>query len=244
MLLIPSIDIRDGKVVRLLRGDYSVETVYADDPAAVAAAFAAAGAERIHVVDLDGARSGAPINLAAVGRVAQAASPARIELGGGLRTDEDVESALESGARWAVIGTAAVRDPELVRGLVDRFGDVIVGAVDARGGAVAVEGWTEGTDLSAVELGKSLKLLGVEECLYTDIARDGTLSGPNVAATRAFAKETGLRVIASGGVSSLADLKALAALEPDGVFASIVGRALYEGRFTLEEALQACSPNA
>jgi len=131
-----------------------------------------------------------------------------------------------------------------VRGLVDRFGDVIVGAVDARGGAVAVEGWTEGTDLSAVELGKSLKLLGVEECLYTDIARDGTLSGPNVAATRAFAKETGLRVIASGGVSSLADLKALAALEPDGVFASIVGRALYEGRFTLEEALQACSPNA
>jgi len=244
MLVVPSIDIKDGRVVRLLRGDYSAETVYADDPAEVAAVFATAGATRIHVVDLDGAKSGAPVNLESVRRVAQAASPARIELGGGLRTVQDVEAALEAGARWVVMGTAAVRDQDLVRGLLERFGEVVVCAVDAREDVVAVEGWLEGTSLGPVELGRALRVLGIEECLYTDILRDGTLSGPNIEATHDFARKTGLKVIASGGVGSLADLRALAALERDGIMAAIVGRALYEGRFTLEEAIEACSPNA
>lgn len=243
MLLIPSIDIRGGRVVRLLRGDYAKETVYADDPAEVAAAFAAAGAERIHVVDLDGAREGRPVNLEAIRRLAAAAAPAKVEVGGGLRTAEAVAAVLDAGACWAVVGTMAARDPDLVAALVRRFGPAVVAAVDAREGLVAIEGWTESTEQTPARLGRILRERGVEECLYTDILRDGTLSGPNVEGTRAFARETGLRVIASGGVGSLEDLRALRAAEEDGVFAAVVGRALYEGRFTLEEALAVCSRN-
>ena len=238
MIVIPAIDIMGGKAVRLLRGRRDSATVYSEEPWALAEEMAAAGAERLHVVDLDGAFAGAPRSRKVVERVlASAGIP--VEVGGGLRTRAQVESVLEAGASWAVLGTAAVQTPELVRDLCLAFPDKIIVAVDAVDGLVAVEGWTEASSVSAVELGSQAAEWGAAALLYTDVSRDGTQGGPALDTTRALAEAVPVPVIASGGIGSIDDLRALATA---GIPMAIVGRALYERRFGLSEAIAAVRP--
>lgn len=239
MIIIPAIDVRSGRCVRLYQGRPEAETVYAADPVRVAARWQAEGATRLHLVDLDGAFHGSPQILDVLSAVAELGVP--VEYGGGLRTLADVGAALTAGAQWVVLGTVAVNDPELVAEACRRWPGRIMVALDAREGCVATAGWEEDTALTAVEVGRRVKAAGVEEVVYTDIGRDGTLAGANVRATRALAKETGLLVIASGGVSSLADLRRLKEAEPDGVCGAIVGKALYEGTLCLADALREVS---
>lgn len=235
MELIPAIDLLDGKVVRLHKGDYAQVTVYSDDPGAQAALFHAAGATRLHVVDLDGARSGEPVNLPAI-RAILAAAPLSVQIGGGIRTRETAERWFEAGAERVVFGTAAVREPELVRALCgERPGGIVV-AVDARGGEVAIEGWREGSGRATVELAREVDGWGAAAILHTVIERDGTREGPDVEATRALQEHVGATVIASGGIGSLEHIEALARA---GVRAAVCGRALYSGAFTLAEAFAA-----
>ncbi len=232
MLVIPAIDLRGGRCVRLLRGDFAHETIYADDPVQVARHWQNAGAPWIHVVDLDGARDGCPAQLALVERMAQ--TGARIELGGGLRTLDDIDRGLASGASRVIIGTAAIEDERLLSDAVDRFGpDAIVLGVDARNGRVAVRGWTEESDVAAQDVIERAKSAAVERVIYTDIDRDGTLTSPNFEALSAVVT-LGIRVIASGGVSKLLDLEKLASIP--GVEGAIVGKALYEGTVQIEHA--------
>lgn len=235
MILYPAIDLKDGQCVRLLRGEMSDATVFNDDPAAQARAFADAGCEWLHLVDLNGAFAGAPVNAEAVEGILQAVD-LPVQLGGGIRDLATIEGWLSRGLARVILGTAAVRDPELVRAAARLFpGQVAVG-IDARGGRVAVEGWAETTDLAAIDLARRFEDAGVAALIYTDIDRDGAMQGPNVPATAALATAVSIPVIASGGVSSLGDLAALktcgAAL--NGV---ISGRALYDGAFDLPEAL-------
>lgn len=235
MELIPAIDLLGGKVVRLRKGDYSAVTVYSDDPPAQAALFHRAGARRLHVVDLDGARDGKPTNMAVIRAILQAA-PLRVQVGGGIRDEAVAERWLEAGVERVVLGTAAVKQPELVRRLCARHPQAVVVAVDARGGEVAVEGWLEASGRSAVELARQVDGWGVAAILHTVIDRDGTHEGPDVASTVALQAEVRAEVIASGGIGSLEHIRALAAA---GVRASVCGRALYSGGFSLEEALLA-----
>lgn len=236
MLLIPAIDIRGGLVVRLERGDYARETVYESDPAAVARRWAADGAEWLHVVDLDGARQGRPVNAGQLGRIGAARGAARIEWGGGLRDVAAVEAALEAGADRVVIGSAAHSDPGLVGDLVRRHGsDRVAVGIDTRGGRVAVAGWTEATEATAAALVAAMEERGVERFIYTPVERDGTLEGPDIEQLRAVAGETGGEVVYSGGIGSLDDLRALAAAGIPNLAGAIAGKALYEGRFTLAE---------
>ena len=210
MEVIPAIDLRGGQVVRLYQGDFAQATVYAHDPVAVARRFQEGGAPRLHVVDLDGARTGAPANLAAV-RAVVAAVTVPVQVGGGVRTLEAAQGLLALGVARVVFGTAAVRDPELVRQACARFGpEAVVASVDARDGRVVVQGWVERTAVTAVELVRRLQEVGVRRFLYTDVARDGTLAGPNVEAVARLVRETGAAVQASGGVATLEHLGALA----------------------------------
>lgn len=238
MTIIPAIDLKEGRCVRLLQGRKEDETVYSDDPAAVARQWQEAGAEYLHLVDLDGAFEGASRNLVAITRILEAVSiPA--ELGGGVRSLDDVSRLLSLGLDRVILGTVAVRAPEVVRAAVERFGpDRVVVGIDAREGRVAVKGWAETTEVRAVDLALRVKGFGVRRVIYTDISTDGMLAGPNIEATRVLAVETGLKVIASGGVSSVEDLRRVAALEPFGVEGVIVGKALYEGRVDLREAIE------
>ncbi len=232
MLVIPAIDLRGGRCVRLLRGDFARETVYDDDPVRVAKHWRELGAPWIHVVDLDGARGGRPEQLDLVERMAQ--TGARIELGGGLRTLDDIGTALGSGAARVIVGTAATEDEHLLGDAVDRFGaDAIVLGVDARNGRVAVRGWTEESGISAHDVIERAKKSGVQRVIYTDIERDGTLTSPNYGAISEVVA-LGVRVIASGGVSSTLDLKRLASIP--GVEGAIVGKALYEGAVRIDNA--------
>ena len=241
-LIIPAIDLRGGRCVRLVQGDPSRETVYSDDPVAVARAFAAAGARRLHVVDLDGAFAGLPRNLAVATAIARAVD-IPVELGGGIRSMAAIEQVLAAGIAYAILGTAAIEQPELVEEACRRFpGRVLVG-IDARDGRVAVRGWAEGTETDAVELAREMGRRGVSQIIFTDIARDGTLAGPNLAALERVAA-AGVPVIASGGVSSLDDLRALAALRDRGVVGAIVGKALYTGAVDLRAALALLRPEA
>ncbi|MHB8928471.1 MAG: 1-(5-phosphoribosyl)-5-[(5-phosphoribosylamino)methylideneamino]imidazole-4-carboxamide isomerase [Bacillota bacterium] len=235
MLVIPAVDLRGGRAVRLLRGDYAAETVYADDPAAVAAAFVAQGARVIHVVDLDGARSGRPLNLAAFGRIAAAVKQAAVQFGGGLRDDGAVAAAFAAGAARVVLGSAAVARPEWVEDVARRHPGAVLVSLDARGGRLAVNGWREGTQADALEVARGLMDRGLHRFIYTDIDRDGTGDGPDLRGVEALAA-LGCSVIASGGVGSLADLRRLAAA---GARAAIVGRAIYEGRVDLRAAVDA-----
>jgi phosphoribosylformimino-5-aminoimidazole carboxamide ribotide isomerase len=232
MLVIPAIDLMDGQVVRLRKGDFATRTVYGSDPGEVARSFGAAGAERIHVVDLDGARAGRPVNVAAVEAIARAGVP--FEVGGGLRRIEDVERVLALGAGWAVLGTAAVERLDLVREACARFPGRIVAGIDAKGGEVAVAGWEQGSGLPAVEVARRVKQAGVALVEYTDVARDGMFSGVDAEGAARLAREAGLPVVASGGVASLDDVRACKAA---GVFGVIVGKALYEKRIDLAEAV-------
>ena len=233
MDVIPAIDIRGGKCVRLAQGDYARETVFGDDPIAMARRWAAEGASRIHVVDLDGARDGLQTNAAIVRGIAQAVG-VPVQTGGGIRTLDAVRATLEAGVQRVVIGTAAVKDPALLRDAVEAAGDRLIVSVDARDGMVSVEGWTETSDLDALEFVARLAEAGVQRIVYTDIARDGVTDGPNLEAYARLLARTNVRVIAAGGVGSVADVRALASV---GVEGAIIGRALYTGDIALPEAI-------
>ena len=243
--LYPAIDLRGGRAVRLLRGDYAAETVYSDDPVAVARSFEAAGARWIHVVDLDAARSGEATNLDLVAAVAKSVGCA-VEAGGGVRSVEAAERLIDAGVARVVVGTAAVERPELVTELAARFPGRVAVGLDARGRRLAVKGWTETTGADLVDVAKRLEGEGVAALVVTEIGRDGTMSGPDLDQLGAVLEATGVDVIASGGVGTLDDVRALAGLRagPGGrsLAGIIVGRAIYEGRFTVEEALACLAP--
>jgi phosphoribosylformimino-5-aminoimidazole carboxamide ribotide isomerase len=234
MEVIPAIDLKSGRCVRLYQGDYSRETVYSHDPLEVALGWQGQGAPRLHLVDLDGAAQGRPVNLEAIASiVAHLSIP--IQVGGGIRSQEVAASLLASGVDRLVMGTAAVEEPALVQSLCQRYGaERLVVAVDARDGRVAVRGWTETTSVSALALALQVAELGIRRLLYTDIGRDGTLTEPNFAATAALVQGTGLAILASGGISSLEHLRRLAAT---GAAGAILGSALYTGHIKLAEAI-------
>jgi phosphoribosylformimino-5-aminoimidazole carboxamide ribotide isomerase len=235
MELIPAIDLKDGRCVRLFQGDFAQTTVYSDDPIATARRWADAGATRIHVVDLDGARNGRPTNTDAVVAITGAVS-VPVQLGGGLRREEDVTAALALGVERVILGTAAVEQAELVARLVARFGERLIVGVDARDGKVATAGWTTTADVRAVDLVRHMADLGVRRMIYTDISRDGTLTEPNFEALAELIWPDGPAIIASGGIAELAHLRRLAALGAEG---AIVGKALYDGKIDLKEAIAA-----
>ena len=238
MILYPAIDIRDGHAVRLMRGDYEQETVYDADPAEAARRWAAEGARYLHVVDLDGAREGRPMNLEAVERIASAVD-VLVQVGGGLRSKEAIDAALNAGAARVVLGTAAMRDRELVGAALEAHGERLVISVDARGGRVAVEGWTESGDDDVATAVGELSSEGVRHFMFTPIDVDGTMEGPGIGELRRVADATESEMIYSGGVGELAHLRTLASEAPANVTGVIVGRALYEGRFTVAEAQEA-----
>ncbi len=238
MLTIPAIDLRGGSVVRLQQGRFDQETRYDVDPVAIARQWRQDGATWIHIVDLDGARTGRPRQTEVLRRIAtEVGGP--IQLGGGLRTSDDIASALEAGADRVVIGSAALSDPDLVVAAVARYGERVAAAIDARNERVSIGGWTNDVDVAPLDLAIRLREAGIVRIVYTDIMRDGAMRGPNLDATRRIAAKSGLAVIASGGVSSLADLRQLATPGGANIEGAIVGKALYEGRFTLREALAA-----
>lgn len=239
MILYPAIDLKDGQCVRLLRGDMDAATVFGDDPAAQARAFEKAGAEWLHLVDLNGAFAGHPVNGAAVAAILSAVD-LPVQLGGGIRDIATVEHWLSAGVARVILGTVAVEEPDIVREAAQRFpGQVAVG-LDARGGKVATRGWAETTDMNATDLARAFEDAGVAAIIYTDIDRDGAMAGPNIAATEALARAVDIPVIASGGVSSVDDL---AALKATGVIAgAISGRALYDGAIDLAQALEMLTP--
>jgi phosphoribosylformimino-5-aminoimidazole carboxamide ribotide isomerase len=234
MILYPAVDIRRGRTVRLLRGDYARETAYDPDPVAAALRWAEQGARFLHVVDLDGAREGRPVNLGAVRRITDAVD-VPIQLGGGLRDRRTVAEALHAGAQRAVLGTAAHLDPDLVADLVSAHADRIVAAVDVRCGEVAVSGWTDGTGTAVGELLRALTARGVRRLVFTSVEVDGTLEGPALDDLGEAAAATDAELIYSGGVGSLDDLRAIATLALPNLVGVIVGRALYERRFTVAE---------
>jgi phosphoribosylformimino-5-aminoimidazole carboxamide ribotide isomerase len=235
MILYPAIDLKDGQCVRLLHGDMSKATVFGDDPAAQAAAFQAAGCEWLHLVDLNGAFAGAPVNAAAVEAIlSRVTVPA--QLGGGIRDLATIEMWLGKGLARVILGTVAVENPDLVRAAARAFpGQVAVG-IDARNGRVATKGWATETDVMVTDLARSFEDAGVAALIYTDINRDGAMQGPNIAATEALARAVTIPVIASGGVSSLADLIALR--DTSVIAGAITGRALYDGAIDLAAAIQ------
>ena len=236
MILFPAIDLKDGQCVRLLRGDMGKATVFNDDPAAQARAFVAQGFEWLHLVDLNGAVEGEPINGAAVDAILQAVS-IPVQLGGGIRDLATVEYWLKRGVRRVILGTAALEDPELVRAACREFPGQIVVSIDARDGKVASRGWLQTTEVKAMDLALAMERAGVAAIVFTDIDRDGALAGVNVDATVDLAWALNTPVIASGGIASIADLKALLHEEGAGIEGAISGRALYDGRLDPQEAL-------
>jgi len=238
MEIIPAIDLRGGRVVRLVQGDPTRETRYGEDPAAAASEWERRGARRLHVVDLDGALRGAPANREAV-RAILAAVRIPIQVGGGLRSLDAVRELLGLGVATAVLGTAAIRDPQLLAAASAAFPGRIALGLDARAGIVAVSGWAEATSVRATDLAGRAGAHPLASIIYTDISRDGMLSGPDLVGLRAIAEAARLPVIASGGIASTADIAALRSLEPLGVRGAIVGKALYDGRLSLEAALAA-----
>jgi phosphoribosylformimino-5-aminoimidazole carboxamide ribotide isomerase len=236
LIVFPAIDLKQGKVVRLAEGDMERATVYGDDPAAQALAFAEAGAEHLHVVDLDGAFAGNSVNGEAVGRIVEA-FPGYVQLGGGIRSRDTIEHWFDRGVARVVIGTAALTDPGLVRAAAGDFPGGIVVAVDARDGRVATAGWADVSDVPVVDMARRFEDAGVAAVLFTDVGRDGLLKGVNVEATVDLARATDLPVIASGGVAGIADIHVLALHARDGNEGVITGRALYDGRLDLAGAL-------
>jgi len=232
MIIYPAIDILDGKCVRLSQGNYNMVTVYADDPAEFAALWTDRGAEFIHVVDLNGARTGSPANDAVLSMIVKKAG-APVQVGGGIRSLERIEQLLSMGVSRVILGTVAVRNPDLVVAAVKKHGDSIAVGIDARDGYVAVEGWEKKSNRMAVEFAREMESIGVCTIIYTDIARDGMLSGPNIKAMKAMAVSVDCDIIASGGVGKIEDI---IALNKTGVTGVIVGKALYENKFDLAEA--------
>jgi phosphoribosylformimino-5-aminoimidazole carboxamide ribotide isomerase len=236
VILFPAIDLKNGECVRLLRGDMAQATVFNTDPAAQARAFAAQGFEYLHVVDLDGAFAGAPVNAEAVRRILSGLTM-KIQLGGGVRDMKTVRGWLEAGVTRVIIGTAAVRDPDFVREAARLYPDRIAVAVDARDGWVAVEGWARTSNVSALDIGRRFEDAGVGAIIYTDIQRDGALQGLNIASTVALAEALSIPVVASGGLSSFVDVRRLSVPDCARLAGAIAGRALYDGRLDPREAL-------
>jgi phosphoribosylformimino-5-aminoimidazole carboxamide ribotide isomerase len=236
MILFPAIDLKDGQCVRLLKGDMGQATVFNDDPAAQARSFVAQGFEWLHLVDLNGAVDGKPVNSAAVEAILKAV-PMPVQLGGGIRDMETITHWLERGVRRVILGTAALEDPELVRTACRAYPGRIVVSIDARDGKVASRGWVETTEVKALDLALAMEKAGVAAIVFTDIDRDGALSGVNVDATVDLAWALNVPVIASGGIASIADLRALLDEEDSGIEGAISGRALYDGRIDPQEAL-------
>ncbi len=236
MIILPAIDIKDGQCVRLYQGDYAQVTTYDIDPVSVAQRWQQAGASWLHVVDLDGAASGRPVNDGLIARM-RAATDLHIEVGGGMRSLAHIERMLDSGVERVILGTAALTDRALLEAALERRGEHIAVGLDARNGQIATSGWRETSPVQATTLARELSTLGVKRFIYTDIARDGALRGPNLAALEEMQRAidgTGATLIASGGVSSLADLRAIAALDVEG---AIVGKAIYTGDVDLAEAI-------
>jgi phosphoribosylformimino-5-aminoimidazole carboxamide ribotide isomerase len=237
MLIIPAIDLRSGKVVRLFQGKFNREKVYSDNPVKVAKHWARQGAKLLHIVDLDGASSGRSKNLDVLKKIiTEAGIP--VEFGGGLRSIEAIADLLNLGAQRVVLGTKAVGDAEFLRKAWKKFGGRIIVSIDARGDLVLTQGWTKQASKTVVDFAKELKNIGFKQLIYTDISKDGTLAGPNILGIRDLLKATGLKVIASGGVSSLKDLRRLNKLESQGLIGVIIGKALYEGKLVLSRALK------
>lgn len=236
MYLLPAIDLKEGKCVRLKQGDMNQATIFNDDPAKQAESFASEGAEWIHIVDLDGAFAGRPVNAAAVEEILKAVD-VKIELGGGIRSLETIEMWLKKGVSRVILGTIALRDPDFVKRACLEFPNQIAVGIDAKDGFVAVEGWAETAQMTAADLAKKFESAGVSAIIYTDVARDGVLSGPNLAATVQLARSVSTPVIVSGGVSSLDDIRACKAEEKNNIIGVIAGRAVYDNRFTVREAV-------
>ena len=239
MIIFPAIDLQAGKCVRLVQGKKEHQTVYSDSPGQVALTFQEQGAEYLHVVDLDGAFEGGPRNLMAITEIAMSVK-VPFQVGGGLRTREDVERLLALGASRVIIGTRAVRNPIFMEDLLNEFGaDRIILGIDVKDGLVAVEGWVEKSTLNALEYGKAMHKLGVKTAVYTDISKDGLMQGPNLEAIDKMARLSKLEIIASGGVSSIENIRALRSMGKLGVSGAIIGKALYESQINLPEAIAA-----
>ena len=237
MLIFPAIDIRGGKCVRLLKGDFAQETVFSDDPAAMARKWQQQGAQFLHLVDLDGALAGKSQNLATV-RAILAVVTIPVELGGGIRTMANIDEVLALGVRRVILGSVAVHDPDLVKAACAKYGNRVVVGIDAKDGIVAVDGWGVSGNVQVGSLAKAMAEAGVRTIIYTDIARDGTLEGVNVEATARLARESGIRIVASGGVKSVEDIRALKPYEKDGIEGVIVGKSIYMGTLDLQEAIE------
>ena len=236
MLLIPAIDLKGGKCVRLRQGRMEDDTVFSDDPVAVAGRWVEAGARRLHLVDLDGAFAGKPVNAGVIGEIAKAFPDLPIQVGGGIRDEETIDTYLDCGVQYVIIGTKAVNAPHFVGDVCAEFpGHIIVG-LDARDGKVAIDGWSKLSNHDVIDMAQHFERDGVEAIIYTDISRDGMMQGVNVEATRKLAQSIQIPVVASGGVTNLDDIKALKEGENDGIMGAILGRALYEGTIDLAEA--------
>ncbi|MDD5476018.1 MAG: 1-(5-phosphoribosyl)-5-[(5-phosphoribosylamino)methylideneamino]imidazole-4-carboxamide isomerase, partial [Syntrophales bacterium] len=236
MIVIPAIDIKDGKCVRLLQGDFGRVTVYADDPVKVAENWRNKGAERIHVVDLDGSKHGRPVNKGIVENIAKAVD-IPVQVGGGLRNMEAVENCFSAGVSRVILGTTALKDRDFVMAACRSFPGKIILGIDARGDRIAVEGWIEESGMSPLELAMFYEKCELDALVYTDIGRDGMQTGVNREATAGLARAVRIPVIASGGVSGIEDIKDLLSVESAGIMGVIVGKALYDGRLDLEEAI-------
>lgn len=234
MIIYPAIDIKDGKCVRLVQGLYSDMTVYSDNPLEMAMKFEQAGAQFLHTVDLDGARNGEPVNLDVIAEIA-AALKIPVQLGGGVRNLKTLENAFEKGISRIILGTAAVKNPDFVKKALQQYGDKIAVGIDAKDGKVAIEGWEETSDFTAVAFARKMQKLGAKTIIYTDISRDGMLAGPNLNAMEEMVRAIEIEVIASGGVKGIDDIKNL---KETGVAGVIVGKALYTGNIDLKEAIQ------
>ena len=236
MIIYPAIDIRGGRCVRLTEGRFDAETVFADDPAEMALKWAGMGAEFLHLVDLDGALAGEGKNVPVIERILQSVN-IPVQLGGGIRNLETIEKLLALGVTRLILGSAAVKNPQLVEEACKKYPGHIAVGIDAKNGDVAIEGWGKGSGVAATELAKQMAAYGVETIIYTDISRDGMLSGVNVEATAALARVCGVPIIASGGVASLEDIRRVKAVESDGVQGCIIGKAIYTGAVDLKAAL-------
>ena len=237
MILFPAIDLRGGKCVRLVEGRFDKETVYADDPADMADTFREAGAAWLHVVDLDGALAGESRNRAVIRRILDHAGPMHVEVGGGIRSLEAAASLLDMGVSRVILGSLAARNPKAAQAIARAFPGRVVAGIDAKNGIVAVDGWGVSGGMHYLELGKAMAAIGIEHIIFTDISRDGKLEGLNVDATAELARTAGVKVIASGGVASLDDIRRAKAREADGIEGVIIGKALYTGRVDLHQAL-------
>lgn len=237
MLIIPAIDLRNGKVVRLFQGKFDQEKVYSSDPVKIAKHWARQGAKFLHIVDLDGAASGEPKNLAVVKKIIDQVGIA-VEFGGGVRDMTTISKLLDLGVQRVILGTKAAKDVKFLKKAWKKFGEKIIVSIDAKGGKVLTQGWNCAATKTTLDFAKELKEIGFNQVIYTDISKDGTLAGPNILGIKELLKSTGLNVIASGGVSGLPDLVKLNKLVKPGLVGVIVGKALYEGKFTLVEALK------